>query len=337
MTELNKAALQQLLNKEAQGILNPDEQQRLDNWYSNFDVSQKDLQVFRDTAHEQLVKERLLNRILENDSSAVNTTHRTIKFSRFYQWTSVAAIFLIVMGYGAFQFSKRTVPKNLTAVTRPVMKSLNPSVTRIVLSDGSVVILNKGSHLNYPEKFAGNNREVYLTGEGYFDIKHDAKKPFLVHSGKVITRVLGTAFNIKSGAQVEVTVARGKVAVSDGEKTFAVLLPDQKVSYNTHSHAVIKETANSKIATLWKEEDIVLNNIPLQQAKLILEERYGVQINLATDKIKDCRFTAFFLNTTSLSQVLSVISRLNNLSYTNNNNGTYTLSGEGCELSTVKL
>lgn len=340
MTELHKAALQQLLDKEAQGELSAGERQMLDSWYEHFDVSHADLKIFRDAAHEEQVKERLLRSIVGESDPAQQPSYKIIRFKKLYQWSSVAAVFLILIGYGVFRLAGHKPETELTSNNKPASRGqVKTALSRIVLSDGSIVVLNKGSHLNYPEKFFGSRREVYLSGEGYFDIQHDAKKPFLVHTGKITTRVLGTAFNIKTGTKgntVEVTVIRGKVAVSDQEKTLAVLLPDQKISYNTSSHTALKESANAKIATLWKEEDLVLNDIPLEQAVGILQERYGVPISLATDKIRDCRFTAFFLNTTSLSQVMSVISRLNNLSYTNTKNGAYILSGEGCELSTLK-
>lgn len=335
MAELNKTALQQLLYKEAQGTLTPNEQQLLDDWNSNFHLVEKDLEVFKDSKHEHLVKLRLLNRIMDGGDTEKTPYTKIIKFNKLFRWSAVAAVFLLALGYGAFQFTKNIGQEvNYTAVKKEMTSPLNPAVKKIVLADGSIVILNKGSHLDYPEKFIGNSREVYLKGEAYFDIHHDAKKPFLVHADKLTTRVLGTAFNIKTGGKdntVEVTVSRGKVAVSDQKKTLAVLLPDQKISYNPHSQLALKTTTNSKLVTLWKEEDLVLNNIVMEQAVNILEQRYGVKINLATDQIADCKFTAYFLNTTSIDQVLSVISKLNNLSYTKNKNGAYILSGNGCE------
>jgi ferric-dicitrate binding protein FerR (iron transport regulator) len=83
----------------------------------------------------------------------------------------------------------------------------------INLPDGSKVVLNANSKLEYPPGFSNNTREVYLDGEAYFDIAHDPGKPFIVHTGSISTRVLGTAFNInayRSQQFVEVTVTRVK-------------------------------------------------------------------------------------------------------------------------------
>lgn len=337
MAELNRVVLQELLQKEAEGTLTPHEQQMLEEWHHTFDVPERAQEVFRDSQHEQLVKFRLFNRILKSGYTEKENIppKKTIRFHPSFRWTA-AAIFLLVLGYGTLQLKKSKVPQSSYAgIKKASSHPLPKGVKRIVLADGSTVILNKDSHLDYPETFGSNTREVYLRGEAYFDIQHDEKKPFLVHTGKLTTRVLGTAFNIKAKVNendVEVTVSRGKVAVSDQQKTLAVLLPDQKISYHVNSSTAEKSSSNAKIATLWKEEDLVLNDIAMDQAINLLEERYGAEINLASDQISHCKFTAYFLNTTSLRQVLSVISKLNNLSYTQTKNGVYILSGDGCEI-----
>lgn len=249
-----------------------------------------------------------------------------------FKWVAAAAVILMMSFTGYYFYSNKT--------TSPIQTpdhqlSLNPAVKKIILSDGSVVILNKGSKLEYPATFTKENREVYLTGEAYFDIKHDAAKPFLVHTGNLTTRVLGTAFNIKSNIQgsqlIEVTVSRGKVAVSSPKETLAVLLPNQKISYNSNSGAYRKESANASSTTLWKEEDLTIDNLTMEEAIKKIEERYATSIELSSSNIMNCRFTAHFLNTTDLEQVIKVICKLNQLEYSVNDKGVYTLSGNGCD------
>src|SRR5690606_5004009 len=84
------------------------------------------------------------------------------------------------------------------------------------------------SVLNYPKEF-GETREVHLEGEGFFDIKHDPTRPFVVTSGNLTTTVLGTAFNIRAlpnDDRIVVTVIRGKVQVKDGERVLGVIADD---------------------------------------------------------------------------------------------------------------
>ncbi len=244
------------------------------------------------------------------------------------KWVAAACLFLCISI--GFYWLLKPAAHSKTMAFQPTRKNRQT----ILLPDGSTVILNKNSKLGYPEKFSGNQREVYLTGEGYFDIKHDSKKPFLVHTKQITTRVLGTAFNIKAyhdQKTVEVTVTRGRVAVSDHEKLIGILLPNQQIVYTENTGISHKEHLNSKNIILWKEDDLVLENITIEHAIALISQRYGIPISLASDKIKNCRFTASFLNTTKLDQVLTIITHLNGLDYKATPDGAIILSGDGCE------
>jgi transmembrane sensor len=71
-------------------------------------------------------------------------------------------------------------------------------LSKNTLPDGTTVVLNKKSKLSYPVEFTGSTREVFLTGEAFFDVAHNPSKPFKVHTGVFVTKVLGTAFSIKA-------------------------------------------------------------------------------------------------------------------------------------------
>ena len=273
---------------------------------------------------------QLFNRLLNMIEDKPDYQRHFQKINYLRRW-AVAASLLLLLGAGWFTF-KKYAPQNVPELaSHSVVEKKN---TTILLPDGSKVVLNKNSHLNYPEKFNGKNREVYLTGEGYFDIAHDAAHPFLVHARSLTTRVLGTAFNIKAypgDKLVEVTVTRGKVQVSDDKKSLAILLPDQHISYNENNRLYKKDITNSKLAVLWKEDDLVMDNISIKDAAAILSERYGVKLTIANSKAENCRFTASFLNTTGLDQMLNVLCKLNNMKFITSDNGKeITLLGEGC-------
>jgi ferric-dicitrate binding protein FerR (iron transport regulator) len=88
------------------------------------------------------------------------------------------------------------------------------------------VWLNAASSLEFPDKFSGSKREVYLTGEAFFDVKHSDKSPFLIHTKNITTTVVGTAFNIKAYVNqkvIIVSVSRGKVKVSRDDQLIATL------------------------------------------------------------------------------------------------------------------
>ena len=102
----------------------------------------------------------------------------------------------------------------------------------ILLPDSTQVWLNAGSTLDYPEHFDEATREVTLVGEAYFDVKHAAEHPFIIHTGQIQTTVLGTAFNINAytdRSNIQVSVSRGKVKVSRGDQLIAMLVKGQEV------------------------------------------------------------------------------------------------------------
>jgi transmembrane sensor len=276
-------------------------------------------------------QEALYGKLLE--SIKKDKTVYTIQKNNYraLAWAMAAAVALFI-SIGVY-FSINNKPATpLPTVARAVKSKPARHAQEIRLADGSIVYLNKNSHLDYPTTFKGKTREVYLTGEAYFDIKHDPLHPFLVHAGPVTTRVLGTAFNIKTkGNLVQITVTRGKVRVSTPKRVLGVVLPDQQISYNEATHQSSRDLLNAKTIVLWKETDLVMDNMTLKEAAAVLTDRYGVNIVLESNKIENCRFVASFLNTTSLDQVIKVLSHLNNLNYKWDNPKQLTFSGPGCE------
>lgn len=203
---------------------------------------------------------------------------------------------------------------------------------QITLSDGSTVWINAGSELKYTTEFRDNTREVYLNGEAYFNIKKDLKRPFIVHTGKLTTTVLGTAFNIKTDAknnQIKVTVTRGKVKVSKGKQTLGLLIPDQQIVYNTASQTYDQYKVDAAKSINWLPSDLFFDNATFGQAAKILSERFNVKIEFANEQIKNCRFSGTAIANREIEEILEVICRFNNSTYKRERN-TITIFGNGC-------
>ena len=139
------------------------------------------------------------------------------------------------------------------------------------------------SELRYPERFEGESREVYLTGEGYFEVTKDAKRPFRVKLGDVTVEVLGTEFNAKGYAgeeTLDVTLVSGGVRVLEEEREVARLKPSERVDVNvrTGDFRVSKADLGSVLA--WKEGMFVFKNTPLEMILRQLSRWYGVEFSL---------------------------------------------------------
>jgi ferric-dicitrate binding protein FerR (iron transport regulator) len=171
----------------------------------------------------------------------------------------------------------------------------------IVLEDGSSVVLQPHSVLQYPAHFEPHNRHVYLTGEAFFEVKKDARRPFLVHARELVTRVLGTSFRVRSferEARTTVQVKTGRVSVSKVTEAAAgqeavVLMPNQQVIY---------ERAEKKLTKSLVEQPAVLqpfdsysfefNDVPVREVFETLEKAYGIQIVYDDEALASCSIHA---------------------------------------------
>lgn len=215
----------------------------------------------------------------------------------------------------------------------------------ITLSDGSSVLLQPKSKLSYPKIFTGNERKVYLSGEGFFEISKNPKKPFFVYANEIVTRVVGTSFRIKAypdQQNVEVVVRTGKVKVKSNELIRSdenkeiVLLPNQALRFTR------KELVFNKITNI-TEDPILVNSvrnieqlsfeftdIPVAQILETIEQAYLVDIDFAHDVLKDCRLTTS-LSDQPLAEKLKIICKSigNDTNYEMNGN-QIVITTSGC-------
>ncbi len=276
--------------------------------------------------------EEILNEILSGTPVIPLTNTRQVDFRRWYAAAAVIAILCISI-FGLYQLNGEGADREIASAANARIAVPDNEHRLIELPDGSTVILNAGSTLDYLPSFDDQStREVRLVGEGYFDIQHDPTKPFIVHTGTLRTTVLGTAFNIRAYAadnDITVTVTRGKVRVSDEEKEIGILTPDQQITFNGKNKKSEQQQVNSKSAVAWAENDIFFNEITVGEAVKRLEERFGVSISFENTGLRECRFTATFVHNEDLNQILEVICEFNNASFTRDN-GTIVIKGEGC-------
>jgi transmembrane sensor len=210
-----------------------------------------------------------------------------------------------------------------------------PAYTRnIVLPDGSTVVLHAGSTLDYPKAFSDDSREVTLQGQAYFDVRHDDKKPFIIHTGKVFTTVLGTAFNISADSnKVTVSVTGGKVRVEDGKKVLAVLVPNQQIVYKLSEQTTEEMTVNAeRLVTDWTKLDMNFDGSSFGEIAGIVSKRYGIKIRFRNPDLSKCLIVASFSGTETLENVMEMLCTIRNASYTHDKeNNEIVIDGKGCE------
>lgn len=220
--------------------------------------------------------------------------------SRYRFLQAVAAVFVI---FGMAWFYITTRPSTEFQSTTAQLVKID------TLSDGSVITLNKHSILEYPSKFNGKMREVVLTkGEAFFNVHHDAEKPFLIRSGNTTIGVLGTTFNVKQvNGDVEVIVESGKVQVSrGGRKIF--LERGEKVLVSEKAMELKKEVTPDRLYNYYRTKEFVADDTPLWRMVQVLNEAYDSEIVIKNRTIRDLPLNATFKDE-SLDDILQVISR----------------------------
>lgn len=228
----------------------------------------------------------------------------------------IAASVIILLGiFSGIYFY--TTPNNNREFSYIHKTTDRGEMERITLSDGTKVWLNVDSKLGYPSNFTGNNRQVELVGEAYFEVAEDSARPFVVIAGKTITKVLGTSFNLNAYPNEEnitLTVASGRVGFLTNSQSKSpkediyLLNPNQKIRYNVSSKKV--ETS-SKIESeqdiAWKNRRLVFKNTKMYEVVKVLERWYDVEITVTDREILERTLTAEFSDKT-VDHVLKMIS-----------------------------
>jgi transmembrane sensor len=210
---MDKQYFLELLYKHLNGEATDVEQQFLVKYYELFQAEPDIVALLVDEQKETLKNE--IKASVWQNIEGDNETHKKIVHIKPWFLKMVAAAVIIGVCATGFLFL-RNHPGNKSAHLYSVRKQ-NQNLF-IVLPDGSRAILSYGSKLSYASSFDGlAKRDVYLEGQAFFDIRHDDLKPFIVHTGKLETTVLGTAFNVKAlkgDKTITVTVTRGRVKVT---------------------------------------------------------------------------------------------------------------------------
>lgn len=164
----------------------------------------------------------------------------------------------------------------------------------VTLSDGTKVWLNAESELRYPVKFAGNTRQVYLKGEGYFEVMTDKTKPFLVKSGEHQVKVYGTQFciNTYDESHIQTVLVEGSIGLKSSLKSEENMLkPGQLARADIKSGEVIIKDVNVRSYVAWKDGDFVFEDESLESIMKRLERWYDVKVFFQNPETKTFRFT----------------------------------------------
>jgi transmembrane sensor len=248
---------------------------------------------------------------------------------RLKSWLAVAASLLILVGgfiaYRVVQGGKAGDSFSDTIYTAAGQKK------HVTLPDGTDIMLNASSTLRIAADFDDKNRVVFLQGEGWFDVKRNTAKPFIVHTGKVATQVLGTHFNITAYGNdgfIRVSLVQGKVQVdmnNDISKR-VILDPGKEFVYSKIDGKTLVQDFTVPEITGWKENKLVFNYDSWPDAAKKLSRWYGIKVSLNDNELLHNKLKATF-NNIPLTGVMRQISMVSAISW-KINNGELIISGK---------
>lgn len=265
-----------------------------------------------------LLFDKIQYKINTDSSKNKNTENRLSNVSVITTWlTRAAAIFLIpVLAFLFYTLSEQKMEsRRYASFVVDSLEIVAPvgSRTKIQLSDGSQVHLNYGSSLKYAQNFSGDTREVILSGEGYFNVAHNPEKPFIVRTGKLNIKALGTSFNVLAYPDednVETTLVNGKVILehnqgNENTKTIGMMKPGQHTKFNIKTGTVSSTNGNVEKYIAWKEGKLIFEDTPIVQVAERLSRMFNVDIEISDD-IKNYIYTVSFVDE-PLSQILELM------------------------------
>lgn len=293
-----------LLERYQSGQCTEQEKRLVEQWFAsmNEEIPQRSLK------EDHQLEERIWNAIKEQTEEEHPNTFRL-----YWKWIAAAVIFL-VLGWGGLQIkpSKNNLGASQANTSRETTDFIThtnatKSTESHKLPDGSVLQLTPQSSISYNPLFNGTTREVFLEGKAFFKVTKNPERPFLVHTGEVVTKVLGTSFWVEGKGNheaVEVSVVTGKVSVSQKEnsasanggnvKDGVILTPNQKVKYTTQTHSfetgLVVNPVPIVAQKVVEEELFIFQDEPISQVIKKLEKTYGIEIILENDNLTGCLF-----------------------------------------------
>ena len=320
-----------LILKYLQGTLSEAERETFESWLNQSDEHRKRVNDFRSvwkasagqeknidfqTEQEWTKLQASLNREMDTESVVdLNPKSYVLRIAAAISFLVVSSFVLYMVVFRSHEIVHETADQTL----------------HVVLPDSSEVWLNEKSRLAYADDFT-DSRNLRLEGEGFFEVKSVAEKPFVIHADEVQIQVLGTSFNVKAydeEMQAEVFVVTGKVSFSTTDKNSSIVLtPGTNGIFNKKDRTMVSETEADQNIMAWKDKRLVFRKTPLWEVVKTLERYFKTDIRIKNEKLLICRFTSEF-NDPTLQEVIETLSVALDLKVEYQSN-SYALDGEGC-------
>ncbi|HWZ14104.1 MAG TPA: FecR domain-containing protein [Mucilaginibacter sp.] len=306
--------IKELFERYQSGSASTEERKLVEDWFDSFENGQ----------HEEISSEKKAM-LFEQMDTEINHLLRDRKPWATSHWLQAAAVVLICSCAALFTTFK-ILHKPGVSLTYTLISAPKGVKKQCALADGTIVYLNSGSTMSIPSNY-GTIREILLTGEAFFIVKHDPSRPFKIRAGKLAVADIGTSFNVKAyndEGRISVAVESGIVSVEENNlrqkaNVFAgAMTHNQELIYDKKSRGHILNNIQTSEISAWKENKLKFDNASIDEIALTLERWYNVTIKLDNNTGHFRRYTVSF-NNEPVSKVLDILGNLSGLTYKINN------------------
>lgn len=311
---MDRVAFRELLIRYTNGTATADEKSMIDHWYEL--LYDNKLPALQQTELDNIEQEMWVFIEKESNLSEPVVVYRSKRMKRLIYFAAAAVIIcLVISGWLVFFNVASTISFETSRKKNQLAETVNSTTIpqRLNLEDGSYILLEPASKISYAKHFGANKREVYLEGSAFFQVAKDATRPFFVYTNEVVTKVLGTSFDVKAFPHdntVQVLVHTGKVTVykrknGEHEQELAkvnatIITPNQQVLFNRQQASFTRSiTAQPQVIDIPVNKNNIpfaFSDAPASEVLMTLQKSYGITIIYDEEQMSHCSFTGAFTN-----------------------------------------
>lgn len=249
---------------------------------------------------------------IENRLFNAPATRKAEKKSIYTKLYRIAAVIMLpIVSVGITYYIMKDSAKIESRVQLVECIVPNGEMRTITLPDSSVVIVNSGSMLIYPEKFT-HSRDIFLNGEAYFTVTKDESKPFIVKTTDMDIEVLGTVFNVNAytnSDKTSTTLESGKVSVTlkNASHEQLALSPDECATYNRRTGLLEKSTVKVENIKAWTDGNMVIQSMTINEVMKFVERKYDMEVSVRSHNYDHQRITMKVKNNENIDDFMNAL------------------------------
>jgi transmembrane sensor len=312
---------EETLLKYISGQADTDEVKQVRTWLAASEERQRELSRMKNSwilsglgnEVDQLIKEPEIRRILDKIRFINEKDHKKTRHLKLLKYAAVLFLIVSISGSVGYFISRPTIPSSEYAgIIVP-----NGERSKVILPDGTTVQLNGGSQLKFTPGFHSGKRIVFLEGEAFFDVIYDQSHPFVVKTGKLQIKVLGTRFNVSNYSDnktITTYLEEGKVEVRIEGKGNAYLKPSEVLKFEKTTGKATKQAISDQRFSDWTRGVMNIQGETIEELAKKLERRFDIKINFGDAEVRKHTYSGS-IRDEELETVLEALKFTSSLKY----------------------